>query len=442
MAPPVVSLCKWAVAGGLAGWPVQIVFRDHPAPVMAELYRQFTAWIGTEKTLSIHGSRDLRQIEEQIDNTRLIYLFDPKLLTQLSWLLAMTSTSNKVAQTARPAVFVSQHHQCVAEGPGPTLTFHGSSPRLKALTQWLSEDGRLGEALPGLSPVNVEFDQSIHAVIDRNGVPSPALEFGLRERQILRGLMAGVAVLHSQQATGLLKVTADHYEEVYKPLQSAAVKPVDDSFDPLALAMIRRTNAYLKIRTETDETKVSRAESQNILDRDAISPVTRREVTNLGNLRGATVKELIRELQRRGDAGFKIFLGIGTCSKIDCRQGWPTNEATHLARLLIPWTEKQVRTHFHRLHTDGLIEARRASGNKAWQYVLPEAMSSGQSPFQALPSPNSFKQPQDANDNHRPPVVCPADGQTEVQTVDVVVAPNGAPALSAHHFLEDSDGQR
>jgi hypothetical protein len=62
-------------------------------------------------------------------------------------------------------------------------------------------------------------------------------------------------------------------------------------------------------------------------------------------------------------------------------------DVDELANLLIPWSRKQVRTKFDHLMNDGRIDRKRAAGNAAWFYCLPEAISRPQTPFAYLPDP-------------------------------------------------------
>jgi hypothetical protein len=211
---------------------------------------------------------------------------------------------------------------------------------------------------------------------------------GRRERAILAGLLAGVALLRPAAAPlagGHLVIGLDDYSAVHESLMSSSVQPADEDFDPLTVAMVQRANAYLHVRASESGGRLARSDGGGI--EMGLDGITRREIADIGNVGGPTVRKLVAALLGKGDDGFKTFKSIGTVQSARDGAGWPDDRPEMMAARLLPWTEKQVRTHFHRLHADGVITASRAAANQPWRYRLPEAFARSRSPFRLLPRP-------------------------------------------------------
>ncbi len=219
----------------------------------------------------------------------------------------------------------------------------------------------------------------------------PESPLGLRDRQILKGLLAGAALVQKGLENGTdLLAELEVYRAVYNALKSPATQPVDEAFDPLTLAMVRRANVFLAMKAKSEEPKVARADAGIGPDQEPRT-ITRREIADLGNIRGETVKRLVEFLLQQGAEGLKKFCTIGTNRAIEKMEGWPLQDVQQLVRLLLPWGPKQVRTRFAHLQAQGLITAERAAANQPWIYRLPEALSSTNSPFRSLPKPDDLE---------------------------------------------------
>jgi len=73
---------------------------------------------------------------------------------------------------------------------------------------------------------------------------------------------------------------------------------------------------------------------------------------------------------------------------------------------MLPWSYKQVRTHFHGLVFKGLLTAKREKNNGPWLYELPETFVPGDSPFSKLPKPGEVRRlPDEARTGTSAPTV-------------------------------------
>lgn len=396
--PAHIDLTRWAIAGGFVGMPVHVVFRDYPVWVVAEIFTRLAAWVGPKHTVYVHSDRDLRLLEQAlVESTeanvpRLVLLTDPKLLERTGWILASLRSTALDRPRATPALVTSQRTDGHRDMPGPTLMLHGSSPQVRLSGQWL-DNGQPIEPFP-LPPYPKELNGDAVNRLFQSVEPGPGRPpLRLLDKQVLRGLLAGAAVLrHSGtgRPTDLLAVGLEDYQTIYDPIRQTGTQSADAAFEPLTLFMVQRANVYLKVRAAKE------ADQQPQLGSHDTPPdrrITRRELADLGNVRGRTVRTLVQDLYAMGEQGLAGFKLLGTNRRLRDTDTWPASVPEALAGLLLEWSVKQVRTHFGRLHDDGFITGSRSSDNQPWVYQLPEALEFSDSPFKSLPPPDTLTSP-------------------------------------------------
>jgi hypothetical protein len=216
----------------------------------------------------------------------------------------------------------------------------------------------------------------------------------VRERRILEGLLVGASLLrHSSQAEdpeAIVSITPTDYGHVRRLLRSSLISTPDLAFHPLAAAMVARTNVYMAVRYGPDASEQNPFRTDDGYNdsgyTDAVRRplVTRGEIADLGNVRSKVVRRLIEYLRSRPH-GYDEFGRMGIIRRCPEQDQWLGLSVAQLSRFLLPWSVKQVRTHFDRLHKAGLVSASRASRNGPWQYDLPESLSTSSSAFHRLP---------------------------------------------------------
>jgi hypothetical protein len=350
------------------------------------------AWIEKKNVFTVFGLRDFHQLQSKLDAVRLVLLVDAKQLARTCWLLDIQRNDSESDGQPSPAVFSCQNATTAGDIPGATLVLHGYSPQVKSLEAWLQHGSSWNSLPPDLAPTAIRFDHRLSPLVV-NQVIDQESPLSLRERQILKGLLVGAALVRKTQEygdDGLILVELQDYRVVYKALQSTTTQPAGDSFDPLVLAMVRRANAYLLMKAQEKENKRARADAPTGAVEEERT-ITRREIADLGNTRGKTVERLLNFLLQQGPEGVAIFCSIGTTRVIKKEDGWPSRDNPELAKLLLTWGPKQTRTRFAFLQAKGLITAEREAANKPWVYGLPEALANPASPFRSLPKPEELE---------------------------------------------------
>src|SRR4051812_35255217 len=85
--PTTIRLGELAIAGGLAGYPVNLCFRDFESPLLREVFDYFAGWVGSQAVCRVFDHKDLRQLK-QARGARLVLVYEPRLYIKASWLLS------------------------------------------------------------------------------------------------------------------------------------------------------------------------------------------------------------------------------------------------------------------------------------------------------------------------------------------------------------------
>jgi hypothetical protein len=316
--PSTVALGELAIAAGLVGLSLGVNFRDFPAMIRCELWKYFAEGVGSEQVLRLCSRKNLKDLEELLPGLRTVVIQNSSLYREASWSIQLAD-----ALQPRPTVFFSSAAHAAEDDPGAVLSVICTEREIASVVDWLaggaSSDGVCSCEL--YTPTCVQYDPRIEALFARTSA-QPGDRFAcLRESRILRALLAGACVLRSchpeQEVPATAVVNLLDYELVRTLLCSLVIETTSEAHDPLAAAMISRANVYLSIRYGHGQTNLTDAELEKLdyLDRYGGDPsrralITRRELTDLGNVRSVTVMRLI---ERTSDpvAAVTRFCGWG-----------------------------------------------------------------------------------------------------------------------------------
>ncbi|MCA9028861.1 MAG: hypothetical protein KDA86_26900 [Planctomycetaceae bacterium] len=251
--------------------------------------------------------------------------------------------------------------------------------------------------------VSIDADQlqsAIQQAADRRSI-------SVRDIHIVTGLVTG-AVIHDALPDWpfdrpLPAPGPSHYAEAYELLNTRPFHTIDQPHDDLTIQMLARANAYL--RHSSDDTAVKstrlggRAGSISTLLANKSKPtageiprhITRRELVDLGKPNSFISKMLIEGLVQRGDFETLKHIGVQSTGRSHLSPRTEKPDVSELVKSMTTWTYKMVRTRFDRLHSEGLIEARKAADNAALEYLVPEDIGNGRSVFAHLPNPKEVK---------------------------------------------------
>ncbi len=416
--PDSVAIGELAIAAGAAGFPITVAYRYFGAHLLTELWRYHFEQVESKFALHIRRDRDLRRVKEGGKDLQAIFVSRSQLYLPVAWTVLL----HPKTASPRPAIFCQfADHRDPEEDPAATLVLHGRHGEPSRVATYLAASKPtslkdLSKELKG----SIALDATLAAAIDES-LSRP------RDRQAVRSLLIGQCVMQHPPALG---VSIDHYSAVYSLVQSPILRPSDEPFDPLARDMVHRANAYLALKQSPPAARIRQARlatpTKDGDHTDHDSPdrrLTRRELTNLGNPRGAAVQKLLKHLLDC-DEGYRIFRTLGIYGCPSDGKEWRTHDSKAVAKFLIPWSEKQVRDHFHRLYQAELITARRDADNGPWRYDIPETLTDASSAFRKLPPPEKLwaaPQPSPAPSAPQPglpgsPAVCPegrADGTND-----------------------------
>jgi hypothetical protein len=275
----------------------------------------------------------------------------------------------------------------VEEDPGATLVLRGDGPEQLAVAQWLltvESDCPTWSTIP--AGMNIQANPALGTVL--SALTTAGLG-GLRNREVFQALLAGAAVTRSLREVSIspsLTINLDDYELVRRLLQSHIVHGADEAYNPLAADMAGRANVFLAVKCGVGSSNPF-ASGDPVVD-DAQRPprelVTRREVSDLGNVRSRMVWQLVEFLQSQPD-GFERFCRMGLVRRPPDHEAWRRAEVGDLVACLRSWSAKQVRTHFDLLCRTGMLTAEWEHPNGPWRYGLPEELTIRSTAFGGLP---------------------------------------------------------
>jgi hypothetical protein len=288
----------------------------------------------------------------------------------------------------QPTLFCGTGPGDAEEDPGATLVLRGDSAEQLAVAQWLltAESNQPNwSAIP--SGINIQADPALGAAPSALTTAGPG---GPRNLEVLEALLAGATVAQSLRDVPVgpsLTTNLEDYELVRQLLQARVVAGADETYDPLAADMVGRANVFLAVKNGIDSGNpfAGGDPAVNDVPRPPRELVTRREISDLGNVRSRMVRRLVEFLQRQSD-GYERFRRMGLVRRPPEDNAWRSAGVNDVIAYLRPWSAKQVRTHFEQLRRAGMIAAEREHENGPWQYVLPEDLTNRSSAFRGLPS--------------------------------------------------------
>lgn len=378
MKPDSIRIGEVAIAASAAGYPMTVKFKEFPAVHLVAVWRYHAERLGPHRSIHVSSAKDLRRMERSLDQLRLILVSQAPLYLKIVWSIALASTASPP-----PTIFSTWVDCDRAEDPSTSIVMHPRDGEDEKIAEFLNTQPAVdAPQAPSLSVGPVSLDPALVAALDR-AISQPSA------RRAARSLLVGLYALE-RGAVNLQHVYTQLFEILHCPLLRTAEEP----FDPIARDMVNRANVYLRaysqgVKPPKRVARIDNAGGGGNKARDVDYKITRRELVDLGIPRGRTVRELIERLLGTED-GYRQFVTMGLQHIVKDQQDWPVRDARALAKLLTSWSEKQVRTHFHRLHVNGLITARKVAANGAWEYQIPEVFGDMTSVFGQIPHPESL----------------------------------------------------
>lgn len=389
--PAYVALGELAIAAGVVGESVTVTsgFASH---TLCQIWKYYTQSLGAGNVIHVRSKRDLKDFAQRIASIRAVFVYARRFYQDVAWPIQMAVAGS---MSPRPAVFCGFQHDDPDLDPGLTLSLTDGERETTAVHNWAAAQSER-RVIEVEHPSSVEYDSRLETILQPPSLDRIGLDF--REQRIVEALIEGAALLRSaaNQDSGNLLTTTVDYEFVRRLLCSHVVQPTRELCEPLAANMVSRANVYLSVKLGSDrrnpfqvaDDDAYRPSRSSALKRDAI---TRRELADLGNVNSRMVVTLIEYLQQVDD-GYARYLQMGCIGEPISERGWRHLPARDFARGLTPWSLKQVRTHFDRLHQRGLVTAERERANGPLRYKLPEELENVGSPYAKLPALRSLTQ--------------------------------------------------
>lgn len=389
--PRTILLTKRAIAAAAGGRPITLVYRDFPATLLCELWKEQAIWVGKNKCLHLSS----RYAVEWLYNPRCGYLLatvvDDRLLKFFLWTVNLNPDVK-----CHPTVFSASYGALDDEIPGPVLVLYGHDREISRLTRWVSQHNETDQLTLQDGHVDVTIPPAIQELVCGRSVDGVERLTRSRDWLVMESLLTGQAIIKPDGSADQRFVDANDYKEVYDLVRSKSLHPPEDAPDPLAVSMVHRANAHLEMLSQNHDevSKAARLHKEGAANEQVEQRlITRRELTDLGNPRARITRRLVAYLKGMEDEeqGVRRFIQIGLNKKLSSGQ-WPEpRSVSALSKCLTTWSDKQVRTHFHQLVKEELITAERKPANGPWLYKLPKRLATYGNVFAQLPSPEEVE---------------------------------------------------
>ena len=396
--PDLIAFGELGIAAGMAGKPIAICFSESAATVDCEHWKYFVRFTDPERVLHVHSQADVTRLKKSFSSWRLVVVHALRLFNTVAWIVQMHGSTT----SARPTIFSRIVPESVDDVPIPLLVLRNTPDESSSIIRWLMAGCPQRAVLPIERSTNgiTTFDPALISVTVPSHLPNGRGPEKLRDCQLLAALLSGACMVgrlgNAPEQPDSPMGSHNEYEQVRRLLQSRLVNIADEPVDQTAIDMVNRANVYLELKCN------SMLIADNPLLCDSGDPlrrlngsrthkelVTRREIADLGNVRGRLIQQIV-DLLRRVPDGYDAFQRMGLVRQPPRERDFKRSKPRTLTTILHPWSQKQVRTHFEALRKSGLITGERESGNAPWQYRLPERLSKTSSPFQSLPSANEL----------------------------------------------------
>ena len=351
--PDSIVLTQIAAAAGAAGHSVALGFRDFVPSALGLIWSSLAKQYTAENVRHVFSAKDAPQSTEEYKSLRLILVHDPRVVNPICWNLAVRSQLVGDADGPAPTILFRCDSGSPPDQPLPTLVLDAHQEEIADLQSWhLQRTLNEWERHDLDRPVGgVTVDRRLRGALFTEAASWSVDKTRLQEMLVVEALLVGSRVL--RLAAGVSDSAHDHsaqlddYERVHGLLDRLVGKTPDDLVETVAVAMVRRANVYLEAMQWQSQASCSRETlSEFSYDTDQI---TRRELTDLGNVRSREVRSVIEYIQRLSHPQRSQQLDrIGLVRELPEGWAWPESDALQAIRpYLRTWTPKQVISHFH-----------------------------------------------------------------------------------------------
>lgn len=143
--PHSVVLGELAIAAGIAGQPITLLYRDFPAPVLCEIWKHHARGLRADQVLQVRSQADVRSLDGRIDDVRMILVHAGRLYGAVAWAIQMAPAAD-VEIISRPAVFTTAPPGDRDEDPSATLVLNANPGSWRPLHVGRSLPDRLGRS--------------------------------------------------------------------------------------------------------------------------------------------------------------------------------------------------------------------------------------------------------------------------------------------------------
>ena len=384
--PQVIRMGQTAIAASAAGNGLAVLYRDFPVTLQTAIWAYHRSGVESADVEIVHDRRTCEDAIKLLNEKRLVMVLEPCQLRSL----ARAVEEGIIKGKPSPTIFSCYSQADCEDLPIPTLVLRANAATCKEAGIWFNNPKRSSPIMSGGEPPVVELAEPIQSHLDQLLASSFT---SYDECEVVRGLLKGAALIRANRETALDRVEAglEDFLQVKGLLACSGATDSEGITDPLAVAMVQRVNAFLRPvkakRTGRNDNEGDEEGEGEVREVEHCS-ITRKELVDLGNPSSGCVAELVKKLINEGGEGYQTYRSLGLVRSIEESENWPDDRSEEdWCKLLQPWTDKLVRTHFDSLRKQGIISAERRKANGPWVYRVPHELQAARSILANLPLP-------------------------------------------------------
>ena len=197
--PRSVVLAELAVAAGMAGQAVTLLYQDYAGPALCEIWKYLMRGLGPDEVVHVRTQADVRRLGEHAAEVRLVLIHAPRFHDAVAWCIQMAQlVPGEIVP--QPAVFTRGVSGELDSDPGATLVLRCDFQESAAITRWSVLAGQAGPEWQNFqAPASIRMNPALVPLLAFDSSPRAGGVRCIRDRQVLRSLLVGAGLRRSSR---------------------------------------------------------------------------------------------------------------------------------------------------------------------------------------------------------------------------------------------------
>jgi hypothetical protein len=133
--PRSVVLGELAIAAGIAGRSLTLLYQDYSGPALCEMWKYLLRGFDADEILHVRSQADVRSLGERVAELRAVLIHTPRLHATVAWRVQMAAPILGEI-VPRPSIFVRGVPDDVEADPGAMVVLRCNREESATITRW------------------------------------------------------------------------------------------------------------------------------------------------------------------------------------------------------------------------------------------------------------------------------------------------------------------